>query len=110
MALRDERCPACTASTPKLTPDELAKARGELSADWNVTAESTRLRRTLRRPDFAAAFALATRVALIAEGQGHHPDLTIGWGRLEIEITTHAVGGLTRSDVVLAAHIDAALE
>ena len=62
----------------------------------------------MRFGDFAAAFATATRIAIIAEGEGHHPDMAVGWGRLEIELTTHAVKGLTRNDFILAAKIDAA--
>ena len=105
MALADQRCEACTGSTPALTPDELREALTELHGLWSVV-EGTRLRRDLRFADFGAAFATATRVALLAEEQGHHPDVTVGWGRLRIELTTHAVGGLTRNDVVMAAKID----
>lgn len=108
MALRDERCEACTASTPLLTADELAAVRSELDPAWEVVADGKRLRRTFRFPDFAEAFALATRIALIAQEHGHHPDLTVGWGRLDVEITTHVAHGLTRNDAVLAANVDAA--
>jgi 4a-hydroxytetrahydrobiopterin dehydratase len=46
-------------------------------------------------------------VARLAEAEGHHPDLRVGWGYLEVELTTHAIGGLSRNDFVLAAKIDA---
>ena len=107
MALRDERCQACTAATPRLTADELAAVRSELHPAWEVVRDGTTLRRSLRFPDFAAAFALATRIALVAQEHGHHPDLSVGWGRLDVDITTHAVNGLTRNDGVLAANVDA---
>ena len=63
--------------------------------------------RHLRFKDFAGAFERATTVAAIAEREGHHPELSVGWGHLDITTTTHAVGGLTRNDFILAAKIDA---
>jgi 4a-hydroxytetrahydrobiopterin dehydratase len=106
MALAKERCEACTGATPKVEGAELDALRAELSPEWDV--DGVRLRRRMRFPDFAAAFSFATRVALIAEGEGHHPDMAVGWGRVEIELTTHAVKGLTRNDFILAAKVDAA--
>jgi 4a-hydroxytetrahydrobiopterin dehydratase len=104
--LGKEHCEACTGDTPRVSGAELDELRSQLSAEWDV--DGTRLRRRWRYGDFGAAFAAATRVALIAEGEGHHPDMAVGWGRLEIELTTHAVHGLTRNDFILAARIDAA--
>ena len=106
MALAKERCEACTGATPTVEGAELDGLRAQLSPEWEV--DGVRLRRRMRFPDFAAAFGFATRVALISEGEGHHPDMTVGWGRLEIELTTHAVKGLTRNDFILAAKVDAA--
>jgi 4a-hydroxytetrahydrobiopterin dehydratase len=108
MPLAKEHCEACTGETPAVTGAELDQLRAQLSAEWEVV-DTTRLRRRMRFGDFAAAFATATRVALIAEGEGHHPDMAVGWGRLEIELTTHAVKGLTRNDFILAAKVDAAV-
>ena len=45
-------------------------------------------------------------MALIAEAEGHHPDIELGWGRAAFKLTTHAASGLTRNDFVLAAKID----
>jgi 4a-hydroxytetrahydrobiopterin dehydratase len=106
-SLAKEHCEACTGATPSVTGAELDSLRAQLSPEWEV--DGVRLRRRIRFADFAAAFATATRVALIAEGEGHHPDMAVGWGRLEIELTTHAVKGLTRNDFILAAKVDAAL-
>jgi 4a-hydroxytetrahydrobiopterin dehydratase len=106
--LAKQHCEACTPGTPTLQPSEVEELRGELSADWEVDG-TTLLRRTLRYKNFAGAFVAATHVALIAESEAHHPDLTVGWGRLQIELTTHAAGGLTRNDFIMAARIDAAL-
>jgi 4a-hydroxytetrahydrobiopterin dehydratase len=107
MALAREHCEACTGATPTVAAAELDALCAELSSAWEVRGD--RLFRQLAFKDFAGAFSAATHVGLIAESEGHHPDLGIGWGRLDIELTTHAVKGLTRNDFILAARIDAAL-
>ena len=104
--LAQEACEACTGSTPVVTGAELDELRGELHADWRLDAEGASILRTWKFHDFAEAFAFATRVAFIAEEEGHHPDLTIGWGRCEVRLTTHAVKGLTRNDFIVAAKVD----
>jgi len=64
------------------------------------------LRREFSFPNFRDAFGFVARVALIAEAEGHHPDVELGWGRAAFALTTHAASGLTRNDFVLAAKID----
>ena len=63
------------------------------------------LRTDLRFRDFAEAFGMATRVALLAEKRNHHPDLRVGWGRLGIALTSHDAGGITRRDTDMARAI-----
>jgi 4a-hydroxytetrahydrobiopterin dehydratase len=109
VTLRTERCEACSARTPTLTPTQTTDLLAELHPDWSVS-DAGHLRRRVACPDFAASLALAVRCGMVAEAQGHHPDLTVRWGRLDIELWTHAVNGLTRTDMVLAAHLDAVLE
>lgn len=103
MGLVDERCEACHAGTPTLPADEAARLANELDSRW--TLEEKKIVRSLRTPDFATSMALAVRIGFIAEAEGHHPDLTVSWGLLGIQITTHAAGGLTRNDFILAAKI-----
>ncbi|HUY55205.1 MAG TPA: 4a-hydroxytetrahydrobiopterin dehydratase [Candidatus Nanopelagicaceae bacterium] len=99
-----EHCQPCHGRTPQLAAAEAAELLAELDSAWQ-SSEGT-LRRRFQRADFAAAFALGTGIALLAEREGHHPDLRLGWGYLEVELTTHAAGGLTRNDFVMAAKID----
>jgi 4a-hydroxytetrahydrobiopterin dehydratase len=104
--LARQHCEACTPETPTLIAAEIEQLCAEVSSEWQVD-EQTRLRRRFRFKDFVSAFTKATAIALIAEAEGHHPELTVGWGHLDIELTTHAVHGLTRNDFILAAKIDA---
>jgi 4a-hydroxytetrahydrobiopterin dehydratase len=69
--------------------------------------ERGHLRCRWRFPDFAQAFAFATRIAQLAEQQDHHPDITVGWGYLAIELWTHDRSGITQKDLDLVAAIDA---
>ncbi|MBL8860848.1 MAG: 4a-hydroxytetrahydrobiopterin dehydratase [Planctomycetes bacterium] len=71
---------------------------------WTVA--DGRLRREWRFADFSAAFGFMARVALLAERADHHPDWSNGYGRVTIELVTHAAGGLTAHDFDLAEAID----
>lgn len=67
-----------------------------------------RVERVFAFPDFASALAFTNRVGAIAEAEAHHPALTTEWGRVTVAWWTHAIGGLHRNDVVMAAKTDAA--
>lgn len=102
--LAKERCTSATAETPLIGRQEAIELMAALSPEWQLGETSIERRFELRT--FNAAFGLATRVALLAEAQGHHPDLAIGYGRLDIRLSTHAIGGLSRNDFIMAAKID----
>ena len=104
-SLVDEKCGACNGDTPKLSSGEIDSLKKELDSAWRVD-NSTFLRREIVTPDFKTSLDLANRIGAIAEAEGHHPDLTVSWGKLGIEISTHAIKGLSRADFVLAAKID----
>jgi 4a-hydroxytetrahydrobiopterin dehydratase len=102
--LARERCEDCRPGTPTLAPEVARELASGLHPDW-VLSEAW-IERTFVFKSFNAAFGLATRVALLAEAQGHHPDLEVGWGRLSVRLATHAIGGLSRNDLIMAAKID----
>ena len=102
--LARERCTSATAETPLIGRDEATELKAALSPEWQLGETSIERHFDLRT--FNAAFGMATRVALLAEAQGHHPDLAVGYGRLDILLTTHAIGGLSRNDFIMAAKID----
>jgi 4a-hydroxytetrahydrobiopterin dehydratase len=102
--LATQHCEACTKATPTLTEAEIAAARAELAPEWTI--DDGHLRRHITTTSFADAFAMTTHIALIAQREDHHPDLHVGWGAVDIDLTTHVAGGLTKNDVILAARID----
>jgi len=76
----------------------------ELGGGWALNDAGHLLRR-YEFEDFAQALEFANRVGAIAETEGHHPDLHVGWGRCDVEIWTHKIDGLTDSDFYLAAKV-----
>ena len=88
-----------------LTLDERAALLGGL-ANWRPLEDRDAIRRRFVFADFAEAFGFMTRVALIAERLDHHPEWTNVHRTVEVTLTTHAAGGLTRRDVELASRID----
>ena len=73
---------------------------------WTYDPERRAIARSFRFADFSEAFAFMTRVALAAERADHHPDWSNSWNRVEIALTTHSAGGVTRRDLELAEAID----
>jgi 4a-hydroxytetrahydrobiopterin dehydratase len=103
-SLARERCSEIRAGTPPLTKEAAASLAAGVAGDWQI--DEREIRREFTFKTFNAAFGLATRVALLAEAQGHHPELEVGWGRLVVRLSTHSVGGLSRNDFIMAARID----
>ena len=102
--LASQRCVSADDSTPRLSPDEVTRLSAGLDPAWQVLDD--RLIRSFAFPTFAAAFGLATRIALLAESQNHHPALEVAWGRLTVTWTTDAIGGLSANDLIMAAKVD----
>jgi len=103
--LAGKKCIPCEGGVLPLTRSEAETMQKEVSG-WTLWPDGKTISRSFRFKDFAAAFAFATKIAALAEEQGHHPDLLISWGRVEIELSTHSIGGLSENDFILAAKID----
>ena len=106
-ALTSKHCVPCEGGVPALTADEIAPLLTQL-AGWTVDGVK-KLTRTYTFPDFVQALAFVNRAGAVAEEEGHHPDLFLTWGKVGVELTTHAIGGLSENDFILAAKLDQAL-
>ncbi len=104
MALADQTCVPCKGGVPPLKGAALNALKSQLP-EWQVFDEH-HLHRVFRFPDFKKALDFVNRAGAIAEEQGHHPDILLAWGKVEVTIYTHKIDGLTESDFVLAAKID----
>lgn len=92
----------------KLTPAERDKALAGLPS-WSHDQSTDAITREFGFADFSQAFAFMTRVALLAEKAGHHPDWSNVYSRVRISLSTHDAGGLSQKDIALATRIDALL-
>ena len=103
--LASKTCVPCRGDTPPLRGAEIEEFRRQVPK-WEVVEEH-HLRRRLRFKNFREALDFVNRVGELAEEQGHHPDITCGWGYAEITVWTHKIDGLTESDFIFAAKVDA---
>jgi len=106
MGLTDKACAPCRGGTPGLTAEEAEKLLAEIPG-WALEDDATRIRRIFRFKDFAAAMAFARRVGDLADKEGHHPDITIGWGYCSVAFRTHKIGALHENDFIMAAKVNA---
>lgn len=92
-----------------LSDEERADALDGLP-DWDYDEARDAISRSFTFPDFSAAFAFMTRVALLAEKSDHHPEWTNVWNRVDVLLTTHDAGGLSARDVAMAEAIEGIVE
>lgn len=102
--LAQKTCVPCRGGVPPLKGEELQALARQVES-WQVVNEH-HLAKTFKFPDFRTALAFVNKVGELAEEQGHHPDIYLAWGKVEITIWTHKIDGLTESDFILAAKID----
>jgi 4a-hydroxytetrahydrobiopterin dehydratase len=103
MDLTSKRCVPCESGGQKLEPSRILELLPAVPG-WNV--KDDQLRKTLQFEDFVSAMRFLNRVADLAEKEGHHPDFCVHYGRVDFTIFTHAVGGLSENDFILAAKIE----
>lgn len=102
--LTKKKCVPCEGGVPPLGDAEVAE---HLKAVPQWTRDGKQIQRKFEFPDFVAAMKFVNRIAEVAEAQGHHPDLFIHYNQVTVSLWTHAVGGLTENDFIVAAKVDA---
>jgi 4a-hydroxytetrahydrobiopterin dehydratase len=101
-----KKCAPCEGGVPPSTPEEARKQLEKLPG-WRLTQDGQRIRKEWLAKNFMAAIDFFNRVAEVAESEGHHPDLHLeSYRKVAIELWTHAIGGLSENDFILAAKID----
>jgi 4a-hydroxytetrahydrobiopterin dehydratase len=104
--LAAKHCVPCKGGVPPLKGQELQKLAAQVP-DWKVVNEH-HITKKFTFPDFKTALAFVNRAGAVAEAEGHHPDLLLAWGKVDVTTYTHKIDGLTESDFILAAKIDQA--
>ena len=103
--LTAKKCTACEGDTPPFTAGQIAEHLPAVP-EWELT-QGKLIRRKYKFDDFASAMAFLQKVAALAEEEQHHPDLHLtGYRNVAVELTTHAIGGLSANDFIVAAKID----
>src|SRR5579864_1719165 len=102
--LAERHCIPCRGGTPALKGDALVPFVEQLP-DWKIVEEH-HVAKSFSFSDFKTALDFVNRVGAVAEQEGHHPDLCLAWGRVDVKTYTHKIDGLTESDFILAAKVD----
>ncbi len=104
--LLNKKCVPCRGGMPNLAKETAAKYLADLR-DWRLSQEGSAIRAEYLMKDFSAAVELIAEIAKIAEAEDHHPDFHLtAYRKLTIELSTHAIGGLSENDFILAAKIE----
>jgi 4a-hydroxytetrahydrobiopterin dehydratase len=104
--LSHQHCKPCEGGVPPMTAKRVQELQGALP-QWKLAGDGKAIRREWRMLDFAAALAFFNAIGAIAEAEDHHPDLHLtGYRNAAVELSTHAIGGLSENDFILAAKID----
>ena len=104
--LADQECVACTSEDEPLTEEEYAEYLDELDDDvWKVV-DGHHLEGTYEFEDFRDALEFTYEIGELAEDEWHHPDIHLQWGETRIEMWTHKIDGLHKTDFVMAARMD----
>ena len=104
-SLVSEQCIQCEQAIP-LNSDEISSLKKSIEGGWSIV-DNHHLLRQFKFRTFQEALEFTNRVGEIAENEGHHPVITVGWGQADVKIFTHAIDGLSRNDFILAAKISA---
>lgn len=108
--LLERRCEPCEGGVPPLAPAAIAELMPALNDDWTLSDDGKSISRTLTFAGYHRTISFVNAIAWIAESEGHHPDLTVSYGRVGVVYTTHAIDGLSANDFICAAKIDRLLD
>jgi 4a-hydroxytetrahydrobiopterin dehydratase len=104
-SLKDKRCVPCEGGVDPLTKERAILMLQQVPR-WDLSEDATTLTCDFNFKDFLAAMAFVDQVADIAQMEDHHPDIHIFYNRVRLELTTHAIKGLSENDFILAAKIN----
>ncbi len=103
--LLNKKCVPCEGGVP---PFDVKEAKNYLAhiPGWLLDGGSTKISKEYKFKNFVEAMGFVKKVAGVAEAEGHHPDIHISYNKVLLELSTHAIGGLSENDFILAAKIN----
>ncbi len=105
MSLHDKRCIPCEGGAKPLAQEIAAQMLAQVPG-WTLAEDATTLSREFTFKDFLGSMAFADQVADIAQMEDHHPDIHIFYNRVRLDLSTHAIKGLSENDFIVAAKIN----
>lgn len=105
MDLTEKVCVPCQGGIPPLDCTAAEKLLNQ-TPGWSLATACDKISRSFKFDDFVTTLEFVNKVSVVAEQEGHHPEILFGWGHAEIEIYTHKIKGLHENDFILAAKID----
>ncbi|MFA6292415.1 MAG: 4a-hydroxytetrahydrobiopterin dehydratase [Victivallales bacterium] len=103
--LVESKCVPCQGGVEALKGESICLYAKQISKDWKVINEH-HLEREFKFKNFADALGFVNKVGQLAEAEGHHPDIWLSWGKVQVILYTHKINGLHGNDFILAAKID----
>ena len=103
--LKNQKCKACSGNTPKFDEEQISQHLLKLDK-WFVNDEQKMIYKKFIFKTFKQALNFTNKIGELADNEGHHPDISLGWGYAIIMLHTHAIKGLSINDFILAAKID----
>lgn len=101
-----KKCAPCEGGVDPLTPERAQTLLQQLDSKWRLDGANQQISCTFSFSDFHQTMAFVNAVAWIAMKEDHHPDMTVGYDKVAMVYTTHAIGGLSENDFICAAKID----
>ncbi|HVZ67167.1 MAG TPA: 4a-hydroxytetrahydrobiopterin dehydratase [Patescibacteria group bacterium] len=105
MDLTKKKCVPCEGGVEPFSPEEIETYQSYLKAPWEVL-EGIKIEKKYKFKDFKEAMVFVNKVADIANVEDHHPDIYISYSRVTITLWTHAIGGLSANDFIVASKIE----
>lgn len=103
--LLQKKCAPCEGGTEPMTQEETEQYISNVP-EWSLNDAGTAIQREFSFKGFKGALFFVNGVAAIAEREDHHPDISISYNKVQLTLTTHAIGGLSENDFILASKID----
>lgn len=109
MSLADQKCIPCQGGLPPMSREKAEQYLAQ-TPGWSLDDEGTRVSRNFKFKNFTQALAFVNALGEAAEAEGHHPDMTVGWGYATVVFFTHKITGLHENDFIMAAKANALYE
>jgi 4a-hydroxytetrahydrobiopterin dehydratase len=105
MDLSKKKCKPCEGGIPPLDQKEIEELKIHIKNDWEIS-DGKKLVKEYSFVNYRHTMDFANKVADLAEEEGHHPVMHVYYGRIVIELWTHAINGLSENDFIMAYKID----